>query len=428
MFVRKMLLCLTATSLLVVPVATLAEAGRDPWAGDGGVTSFYRWTAPIPTAPGTMLRTEIAPREVSLVSAGTADRILYSSVDWKDVSIATTVSGIVFFPRGEPPKGGWPIIAWAHGTTGIADVCAPSFMARSDRDKAYLGAWLDAGYAIVATDYEGLGTPGPHPYLQYKSEGIAILDSVRAALHAYPEKLQNRIVTMGQSQGSGAAIAAAYLAPSYAPELHIKGTVATGIVAHTTDLNGARLEPVAALYSDRDAGGNTAYEILYFLGTVRSIDPGAIRAEDYISEEGWPILEKAQSTCMGGLRTYATQLALPVDKLYKRSIDDLEAKADATSDFPDVKIRTPVFVGTGLADSDAQTSTQYNFVSAMCAAGVVVEWHYYPGATHSTAVLRSRADSPAFVEKVLKDKPVKNLCPVLVPPGPLQAPESKMGE
>ncbi|ESQ90495.1 hypothetical protein ABENE_12295 [Asticcacaulis benevestitus DSM 16100 = ATCC BAA-896] len=375
-----------------------------------------------------MLRTEAAPAEVSLAQAARADRILYSSQSWQDATVATTVSGIVFFPKGEIPKAGWPIIAWAHGTTGIADVCAPSFMARSDRDKAYLGAWLEAGYAIVATDYEGLGTPGPHPYLQYKSEGMAILDSLRAALKAYPKTLRNQIVTMGQSQGSGAAIAAAYLAPDYAPELKIKGTVATGIVAHTTRLNGAHQEPVQALYSDRDTGGNTAYEILYFLGTVRSIDPAGIKPEDYISDAGWPILEKAQSTCMGGLRTFATELGLPVDQLYKRSIKDLEAWADATSDFPDVNIGTPIFVGTGLADSDAQTVTQYNFVSAMCAAGDLVEWHYYPGATHSTAVLRSRADSPAFIEKVLTDKPVKNLCPTLVPPGPLQSPESRVGE
>jgi hypothetical protein len=412
---------LTATSILASPLS--AWAASDAWAGDGGVTPFYTWTGPIPSTPGTMLRTEALAPAVSLKGAGRGERILYSSVDWRDAKRPTTVSGSVFFPQGAPPKGGWPLIAWAHGTTGVADVCAPSFMPRSERDQDYLSAWLAAGYAIVATDYEGLGTPGPHPYLQYRSEGQAVLDSARAALAAYPKLLRNSVVTMGQSQGSGAAIAAAYLAPAYAPDLKIKGTVATGIVAHTNALNGARQEPSPALYTDRDAFGNTAYEILYFLGTVRSIDPAGIRAEDYISPAGWPILEKAQTTCMGGLRTYAGQIRLAVDQLYKQPIDALEARADALSDFPDVRIKTPVFVGTGLADSDAQTASQYNFVSAMCAAGDVVDWHYYPHATHGGAVMRSRADSPAFVEAVLKDRPVKNLCPALVPPGPLQTPE-----
>jgi dienelactone hydrolase len=418
MMVSRFSILLTVASLCLMP----ASGHADQWSGDGGVTPFYTWNKPVPPTPGVMLRTETAPQDVSLSSAGRAERILYSSQDWRD-DHPTTVSGIVFFPKGKPPKGGWPVIAWSHGTTGIADVCAPSFMARSDRDKAYLGAWLDEGYAIVATDYEGLGTPGVHPYLQYKSEGIAILNSVRAALKAYPKLLSNRIVTMGQSQGSGAAIAAAYMAPTYAKELHIKGTVATGIVAHTTSLNGAKQAEVPTLYSDRDAYGNTAYEILYFLGTARSVDPDHIRAEDYISDAGLPILAKAQSTCMGGLRQYADEIKLPVDQLYKRSIDDIERVADAASDFPDVKIHTPVFIGTGLADSDAQTVTQYNFVSAMCAAGDTVEWHYYPGATHSSAVMRSRIDSPAFIEKVLKDRPINNLCTDLVPPGPLQTPK-----
>lgn len=418
---KTFLSLLTATSILAAPLSALASPDR--WAGDGGVTPFYTWTSPIPDKPGVMLRTEPVAATVSLDGAGRSERILYSSVDWLDAKRPTTVSGSVFFPKGAAPKGGWPIIAWAHGTTGVADVCAPSFMPRSERDQDYLSAWLEAGYAIVATDYEGLGTPGPHPYLQYKSQGQAVLDSARAALAAYPKLLKNSIVTMGQSQGSGAAIAAAYLAPTYAPDLKIKGAVATGVVAHTANLNGAKQEPLPALYTERDAYGNTAYEILYFLGTVRSIDPVGIKAEDYISPAGWPILEKAQSTCMGGLRAYADQIKLRVDKLYKQPIDALEARANALMDFPDVKIPTPVFVGTGLADSDAQTVSQYNFVSAMCAAGDVVEWRYYPHATHGSAVMRSRADSPAFVDAVLKDRPVKNLCPALVPPGPLQSPK-----
>jgi hypothetical protein len=413
---------LTATSILAGPMG--AQAAPDPWAGDGGVTPFYTWTGAIPAKPGVMLRTEALAPSVSLAGAGRGERILYSSVAWLDAQRPTTVSGSLFFPKGTPPKGGWPLIAWAHGTTGVADVCAPSFRPRSERDQAYLSAWLEAGYAIVATDYEGLGTPGPHPYLQYKSEGQAVLDSARAALAAYPKLLRNSVVTMGQSQGSGAAIAAAYLAPTYAPDLHIKGTAATGIVAHTNALNGARQEPLPSLYTDRDAYGNTAYEILYFLGTARSVDPAGIKVEDYISAAGWPMLEKAQTTCMGGLRAFADQIKLPVDQLYKQPIDALEARADALSDFPDVRIRTPIFVGTGLADSDAQTVSQYNFVSAMCAAGNTVEWRYYPHATHGSAVMRSRAHSPAFVEAVLRDKPVQNLCPDLVPPGPLQTPES----
>ncbi|MFT4076749.1 MAG: lipase family protein [Asticcacaulis sp.] len=424
MTLRQLLAGVIAVAVAISPLAASSQTRSDRWAGDGGVTAFYTYDLKIPAQPGVMLRTEAASAEVSVPSAGSAYRILYSSLDWRDGKTPITVSGLIFFPKGAPPKGGWPILAWSHGTTGVADVCAPSLNPRSERDRIYLSAWLDDGYAIVATDYSGLGTPGAHPYLQYRSEGMAVLDSVRAALKAYPGKLQNKIVTIGQSQGSGAAIAAAYLAPTYARDLRIKGTVATGIVAHTTHLNGARQEPVPSLYTETDTAKNAGYEMLYFLGTVRSIDPDGIRPEDYISDAAWPLLEKAQSTCLSGLSTYAGQLGVTVDQLYKQPIDELEKRADQAGDFPDVKIRTPVFVGTGLADSDAQTATQYNFVSAMCAARDVVEWHYYPGATHSSAVLRSRADSPAFVEAVMHGRKIANRCGSLVPPGPLQAPDS----
>jgi len=231
--IRRLGCLLTTCALLGVTTAAIADNWTDDWAGDGGVPAFYRWDGTVPARPGTMLRTETAPAEVSIPAAGRAERILYSSTDWRDPARAATVSGIVFLPKGEPPKGGWPVLAWAHGTTGIADVCAPSFLPRSPRDTQYLGYWLDHGYAIVATDYVGLGTPGVHPYLQYRAEGISVLDGIRAALARYPALNPAKIVTMGQSQGSEGAIAAAYLAPSYAPELNIRGTVATGLVAHT---------------------------------------------------------------------------------------------------------------------------------------------------------------------------------------------------
>jgi hypothetical protein len=70
--------------------------------------------------------------------------------------------------------------AWAHGTVGIADVCAPSWAGRSEPDITYLNHWLDQGYAVVASDYQGLGTPGGHPYLTTRPEAYSVLDSVRA--------------------------------------------------------------------------------------------------------------------------------------------------------------------------------------------------------------------------------------------------------
>jgi hypothetical protein len=104
-------------------------------------------------------------------------------------------------PKGKAPKGGWPLLAWAHGTVGVADICAPSFAGRSPRDKTYLGYWLSKGYAVVASDYQGLGVPGGHPYLATRPAAYSMLDSVRAVQKGgFP--VSRSVVLIGQSQAS----------------------------------------------------------------------------------------------------------------------------------------------------------------------------------------------------------------------------------
>jgi len=406
-----------ATAMFVGGAMGCSCAARTAnWSGDGGVPAFYRWTDALPDRPGVMLRAEAMEEELSLPHAARAERILYSSVDWRDAKRIVTVSGGVFFPHGKVPKGGWPVIAWAHGTTGIADVCAPSFNPRSARDRAYLGAWLDRGFAIVATDYQGLGTPGVHPYLQYRAEGQSVLDSLRAALDRFPELSRDRLMTMGQSQGGEGAIAAAYLAPGYAPELKLRGTVATGVVAHTANVGAARQMPQAALYADPEDSVSSAYETLWFLGTAQSIDPDRIRPEEYLTPEGLELAEKAQRTCMGGLVEFAKQREIGISRFYRKSTDDLEKLVTRWTDFPDAGVRTPVFIGAGLADEAATPAKQYNFASAMCSSGSIVEMHFYPGADHSSAVERSLADSPAFVRALMKGQVIRGNCAKLQPP------------
>jgi acetyl esterase/lipase len=138
-----------------------------------------------------------------------------------DGKTPVTVSGAYFVPKGTPPDAGWPLVAWAHGTTGIADVCAPSWIPRSERDAGYLNTWLQQGFAVVATDYQGLGTPGPHPYLAVRPEAYSVLDSVRAVLKGF-SNVANKIVVIGQSQGGGAAFATARQGKPRTLEKHLR--------------------------------------------------------------------------------------------------------------------------------------------------------------------------------------------------------------
>ncbi len=89
----------------------------------------------------------------------------------------TTATSLVFVPGGPMPAGGWKIVAWAHGTTGVADQCAPSRNETNPYIKAMISQFLAEGYVVVAPDYEGLGEPNGrelHPFLNVKSEAYSI--------------------------------------------------------------------------------------------------------------------------------------------------------------------------------------------------------------------------------------------------------------
>ena len=230
---QRAIAMVVAASLSGLALMASAAPPGDSSQGDGGVSAFYSWTGDVPRQPGTLLRHEPLREGLMLENASSGLRILHSSTDGIGGQVPGSSSGAVFLPKGTAPAAGWPIVAWAHGTVGIADVCAPSWRGRSQRDIAYLNAWLEQGYAIVASDYQGLGTPGGHPYLAARPQAYSILDSVRAALNGLPG-LANSVVVIGQSQGGGAAFAAAGYAPDYAPDINLRGTVATGVPFFST--------------------------------------------------------------------------------------------------------------------------------------------------------------------------------------------------
>ena len=148
-------------------------------------------------------------------------------------------STLLFTPRGIAPVGGWPIVAWAHGTTSLgAAQCAPSLFPELAGDSVLMGAeaaagyvsviraLLDAGYAVVAPDYEGLGAVAttPYPYFNLSSEGRSIVLAVRAARQA-ATALSSNWAVVGHSNG-GHAVFGADLYAKEAPELSLKGSVA----------------------------------------------------------------------------------------------------------------------------------------------------------------------------------------------------------
>jgi alpha-beta hydrolase superfamily lysophospholipase len=172
--------------------------------------------------PGTVLSAAAAPLPPELTPLATAKRISYASTGVSGAGV--TVTGLVLTPKANKTNR---TVVWGHGSTGLADRCAPSdhpgvFWPEA---RAAIAELLRRGWTVTAPDYQGLGTPGPHPYLVGGSEGRAMIDSVKAA-RRLDGSLSTQYVVDGHSQGGQGALFAGELAPAYDGPLTLRGVAA----------------------------------------------------------------------------------------------------------------------------------------------------------------------------------------------------------
>jgi dipeptidyl aminopeptidase/acylaminoacyl peptidase len=232
------LLLVTAACAGAPPSATPEVPGSEPGSEQAAVAGTTMATPPglvVPTiaAPettasaGTLIDATPIPSSV----AGThAWRISYHSTDAAGHDIA--VSGVLLAP--DHPAPGAPVITWGHPTTGTADECAPSLQGTAALP--FPEQVAARGWTMVASDYQGLDSPGPHPYLVGPSEGHTVLDAVRAARHVdgSPVTARSPVTIWGFSQGGHAAAFAAQLAPTYATDIDLRGVAVAAPVSSVT--------------------------------------------------------------------------------------------------------------------------------------------------------------------------------------------------
>ncbi len=372
--------------------------------GDLAPTGFYADppAADVAAKPGAFLRSEALPADMGLEQAAKAERFIYVSTNGLNNDNLALVGGAVFLPKGEPPAGGWPLIAWAHGTVGVSDACAPSKNSRSERDKTYLNHWLSQGYAVVASDYQGLGTPGGHPYLATRPEAYSVLDSIRAVQSQPGYGLAKSVVIVGQSQGGGAAFATAGEAAAYAPELDIRGSVATGTPYFTATSAPAVRDP-------NKVSGVFAYS-LYILYLVEQADPD-FKIADYVSEKARPVMETTRTACLRAAWDQIEKEGLNQTNAFVKDPTPVTAKYYPLMAYSTLKVKGPVFMGTGGKDEDVPPPGQERLFNDACAAGSVIERHVYPELNHSGTVNGSLADSTPFVKKAFAGEAITGNCP-----------------
>ncbi|WP_408633134.1 lipase family protein [Mycobacterium hippophais] len=295
---RAVFAVVTAVGLLF---ASVGIALADDRFGDG----FYLPPDPLTVSqPGDVMRTEPSriPYAADFPAALPAKttRVMYRSTGARGNPIAVT--GTLLEPKGDwPGPGPRPLVAFAVGTHGQGDQCAPSRLLNYylywkrvldvflEYELLFVQRMIKRGWAVMVTDYEGFGTPAVHTYLNRLSSGQTLLDGARAALKLPATSLEPNgpVALWGYSQGGLAAGSAAELAAAYAPELNVVGTYSG---APRADL------PTLTPYLD---GGMIVGVMGYMLNAVMAAYPEYSDAvHQLLTPDGEDLVAKTQNQCL----------------------------------------------------------------------------------------------------------------------------------
>jgi dienelactone hydrolase len=381
----KLLLAATAAALLLAGFASSASAHFRQ--GPPGL-AFYTPPKQLPVgAHGTLIWARTAGGLVPLQSAAKTKLVLYKSrTPQGNVDV---VSGSVSIPKGTPPKGGWPVITYAHGTTGTADICAPSRVHNGAPAEPYityvdnqLNAWVDAGYAVVRTDYQGLGTPGPHPYLIGKSEGRSVLDIVRAARQLFPG-IGKRFLIAGHSQGGHAALFAAGEASTWTPDLTLRGTVAYAPASHL-------LQQAKALPALTSPSPLTALATLVVQGATTA-SPNVIPSR-LLSHQVRHFYPLANQTCLSQLAQTRRLGGIAPADLIRSGANKNPIYRVLGNQNPDVTTAAPIFLAQGTADTTVFPQFTTALSNELKGLGDRVRYQLFHGVDHSGIVSAAEGD------------------------------------
>lgn len=360
------------------------------------------------SGPGSLVSAEellTVDRRLSTISS-TAARVVYRSTSGVD-GRPTEVSGTIFAPKGEAPDGGWPVIAYGHGTTGVQPDCAPSTDPELLGSSPIVTALVRSGYVVAVSDYQGLGLDSTyHPYLDATTAANNLIDSVRAAQKLVPDS-SDRWASFGGSQGGQAAWAANELASSYGEGLDLVGSVSLVPAADITGLAQAAAD--GTLTADQKP-------LLQWVLVGLAQSHPEIDLDDYrrgIVEERWDEL----SACGGPLAADRTSLAAQIDD------DDLRpATPEATRalegylremSLPRAAASAPMLVIYGGQDSLISQPWTDNAIGAACASGDTLQSLLQPAAGH--ADIDGAAAFPWITER-FSGVPALSSCPA--PPQP----------
>jgi uncharacterized membrane protein HdeD (DUF308 family)/alpha-beta hydrolase superfamily lysophospholipase len=364
---------------------------------------FYAAPLPLPDGPpGTIIRSELMD---GFFENATAYRVLYKSTGFNGKPAA--VSGIIIFPTTPAPPEGRKVVAWTHGTTGVAPNCGPSLIEGAAYSAAIpgLSEFMAAGYVVAATDYQGLGTAGPHPYIVGTSEGMNALDSVRAA-HLLPEAAASTdFAVWGESQGGHASLFTGQLAASYAAELKLHGVVASAPAADLLDLFKTKMEapnPVGNLLISMAIASWARVHEDASLDQI--VFPAAQSLVTAIADNCIQNPEQIQASIPAAMLLNMVFISNP-------PWETEPWKALLAENTPgNVRTSAPILIQQGTSDQVISPVVQEQFAAKLCAAGDNVEYRTYPGIGHLTIAHDTKEEVVAWIADRFGGNPATTTC------------------
>lgn len=342
---------------------------------------------------GTLLDERPLPVGMWPANAGRAHRVVYRGTGYDGAG--REVSGSVFLPAGAAPREGWPVVSYAHGTTGLADHCAPSRTGLSRLEREHVDRWLAAGFVVAATDYEGLATAGPHPYFNGEAVADDVIDIVRATRRLDPGVAATWLVA-GFSQGGHAALFTGLLAARYAPELDFRGTVALAPPVHL---------PLLVGLVTADGAAPVSVLLPFLLAGLRTSHP-RFDPRPFLTGAGAGLVETATTATLVEMFRAAARLTNDEAGITGVHTRPGVAAILRACRVPVCRMDRPVLVSAGAADEIVPVEVVERFVADLGRAGVEVSFHRHPDARHAEVLVAGHDRVLAWARRALAAGPV----------------------
>jgi hypothetical protein len=348
--------------------------------------------------PGSVVTAAPMVLDPALAAVATGQRISYASTDPDDRPIVVT--GAILTPR-QHRRPQHDVVAWGHGTEGLADACAPSRFTTLSSDPTFplyavtVRSLLQQGWTVAATDYAGLGSPGPHPYLIGNSEGRAMVDSVRAA-RRLDRSLSKDWAAIGHSQGGQGALFAGELAGQYGRGLNLRGVV--GMAAPSD------LDLLAVNIAGTPGQGYLVMGLSGLAAVDESVRVGELLAPPARSREA--VLETGCfQEILGAFAGFtAAELlvggALPAEIVAKLAENNPgQRRGDA-----------PILLLHGAADETVPSFVADGLLAAYCAQGTAASLRMYADVSHDAILTASMNDAIAWIDGRFQGEPAPSDC------------------